>query len=318
MQQAQASEKTYAGEAPQDGAVDSSRAADSPANHSALPSARDLIKYPTPPEMVKWSNQWDKKNTKETGWYIELLDVLKLLDHYIPGTHVEAFQESENEDVVIAKAIITTFHSDGSVNRRVSAISSIARKNKFGVDAQAPSRVQGYAIKKVALLLGIGLDKNDIAERKRAGQRKDPNSNPNPAYRPDQGNRNGNQGRPQERQPDQGSQRPQAIRPQATAPQATAAQTGRTPPAQAVKRPGQEQQPSGRPQERQPGMDPLAGKRRQLIELSVQLGMTEQQVRERVPHSVPGSTLDNLNESQIDYLINVSLQRISQKKTAAA
>ena len=310
MQQTQESEKTYAGEAPQDGAVDSSRAADSPTtNHSAPPSAKDLIKYPTPPEMVKWSNQWDKKNTKDTGWYIELLDVLKLLDHYIPGTHVEAFQESVTEEVVIAKAIITTFHPDGSIARRVSAISSIARKNKFGVDAQAPSRVQGYAIKKAALLLGIGLDKNDIAERKRAGMRK--GANANQAYRPDKGN--GNQGRPQERQPDQGSQRPQATRPQAAAPQ-----TGRTPPAQAVKRPEQEQQPAGRPQPAQPGMDPLAGKRRQLIELSVQLGMTEQQVRERVPHSVPGSTLDNLNESQLDYLINVSLQRISQKKTAAA
>ena len=297
-----------------------------------LPSPEEIVKFPTPPSLVKWSKQFDKKGTGEAGWYIELSDIIYLLNHYIPSNHIDPpVLESDPDGTLIASVTITTFHEDGSINRRVSAIASVPKANKNGTDHKAPGRVQGYAIKKAAFLLGIGADKDRIGAQKVQNGEFRPGQGPvHQAYAPrkpaQQQRQNDRPSSNQRHVAAQGRTPSTQAKGQSSANQPTEDQrTGyqpaheRTPPAQAIRnQPAGARTSAGQSNGRQPAKGDLAAKRRQLLGLAHRLGMTETEAHQRIMDSSGGLPLEELAENQLDYLVNLLLHQISKQTKPSA
>jgi hypothetical protein len=285
------------------------------AAHSTPEHAKALVKFPTP----LWMIEHDAKGAGnyETFW-VEYRNVVLLLDHYLPGTLVdtEVVQATE-DDVSHVKVTLTAVNSDGTIAKRVSAISGQRNRNKSGRDAFAEAKAQTYAFKNAAVMLGICADmdilladqtlKSEIRQgkhRHNAAKRAQGEQNNNrPATRPAPSGRasgngasgNGASGNGASGNGASGNGAPRNNHPAGNKPAGNTASGN---------------QPTGKMHSGQE----LEQKRQRLRELSHQMGMSDEDIRRRINESYD-MDIEALPESDLDYLINASLKHLSKKAT---
>lgn len=260
--------------------------------------AKALVKYPTP----LWMIEHDPKGAGnfETFW-VAWKNVALLLDNYLPGTLVdsEVIQTTEDE-VSHVKVTLTRVNADGTIAKRVSAISGQRNTTKSGSrDAFAEAKAQSYAFKNAAVMLGICADmdiilsnptvKNEIRHGKHRHQ----------------ANSQAKVNAPRDSLPTTGgSAQSKAATQQRNAP------NGRAGSAQKPKD-GQTESKINPTQ----AADPLANMRKHLLELADKIGISEESARQRI-YDHEGVSLEELNEEQIDHYVNLSLTRLATQKAS--
>ena len=125
--------------------------------NSSPEHAKDLIQYPTP----LWMIDYEAKGAGNyPTFYVDHRNVVLLLEHYLPNTHVdsEVIQVTDDE-VSHVKVTMTVMHPhDGTIVKRVSAISGQRNQNKSGRDVFAEAKAGTFAYKRAAEMLGICAD----------------------------------------------------------------------------------------------------------------------------------------------------------------
>ena len=276
--------------------------------------AKALVKYPTP----LWMIEHDPKGAGnyETFW-ADWRNVSLLLDHYLPGTLVDSeVIHATDDDVSHVKVTLTAMNPDGTIARRVSAISGQRNTNKGGRDAFAEAKAQSYAFKNAAIMLGICTDlsillaneavKNDVRKHKYRNQVYGQGRNASPTSR-------------SVSNPASHSQPTTGADARSTPKKATSATQ---PPAS--QQPTDNQPTGNQPAGNQPssrvhsgnreGLDQkgLDQKRNRLRYLSQQMGISEEGMHKRISDSY-NKRLEELPESDLDHLINASLKHLSKK-----
>jgi hypothetical protein len=306
------------------------------AAHSTPEHAKALVKFPTP----LWMIEHDAKGAGnyETFW-VEYRNVVLLLDHYLPGTLVdtEVVQATE-DDVSHVKVTLTAVNSDGTIAKRVSAISGQRNRNKSGRDAFAEAKAQTYAFKNAAVMLGICADmdilladqtlKSEIRQgkhRHNAAKRAQGEQNNNrPATRPaPSGRASGNgasgNGASGNGAPSNGASGNGASGNGASgngAPSNGASGSNGAPRNNhpAGNKPAGNTASGNQPTGKMHSGQELEQKRQRLRELSHQMGMSDEDIRRRINESYD-MDIEALPESDLDYLINASLKHLSKKAT---
>lgn len=294
------------------------RAMDTPGRHSSAQTpfqdevahvkaftpehAKMFVKYPTP----LWMLEHDPKGAGnyETFW-VRWKNVSLLLDHYLPGTLIDSeVIHATDDDVSHVKVTLTAMNTDGTIAKRVSAISGQRSTNKSGRNEFAEAKAQSYAFKNAAVMLGICADMSILLD--------DPIIKHNVRQGKYKHSVRGNTAQSNSHPASNGVAHSQPV---------AGAQARSAPKKAAPKmQPQPSRQPTGASQsvgdKSSSKVDPINGegldqKRNRLRDLAQQMGMSEDGMQKRISDSY-GKKLEELPESDLDYLINASIKHLSQ------
>lgn len=237
--------------------------------NSSPEHAKELIKYPTP----LWMIEYDGKGAGNyPTFYVSYRNVVLLLEHYLPGTHVDSeVIHATDDEVSHVKVTMTVMHpEDGTIVKVVSAISGQRNQIISGRDVFAEAKAQTYAYKNAAEMLGICADIGILL------------SDPTVKQNVQKGKYRHQVNNSQDK-----SSAPRSSRSEA-------------PPA---KQSESESNPPHMPESR-------AALIQHLIEVSEKIGMSEQAVRRRI-YSREGMSLQELGRDRIKHYVDLSLTKLA-------